>query len=75
MSDVVIIDSDECARAIDAALQAMNPPIEVHEGILTLIAKYAKPYGKWTGRHLTATGKRSGLFAITQLATRNVRML
>lgn len=43
MSDVVR-NADECARAIDAALEAMDPPIDVFEGILKLIAKFV-PYG------------------------------
>lgn len=37
-------------RAIEAALNAMEPPLDdVHEGILRLIAEFAKPYGKSRG--------------------------
>lgn len=32
---------DQCARAIEEALEAMNPPLAVHGGILRLIAEYA----------------------------------
>lgn len=46
MSDVVR-DADECARALEDALEAMDPPIDVHEGILRLIAELV-PYGEWS---------------------------
>lgn len=39
---------DECTRAIEAALDTMDPPIDdnVHGGILRLIAKFAQPHRK-----------------------------
>lgn len=44
------LDVDECARAIESALEAMDPPIEVFSGILTLI-ELAQPYGKRMRNH------------------------
>lgn len=44
MSDVVH-DANGCARAIEAALEAMDPPLEVFEGIVKLIANFV-PYGE-----------------------------
>lgn len=34
-------DVDQCARAIEKALEAMDPPIEVYAGIVRLIAEMA----------------------------------
>lgn len=44
MSDV-IRDADECVKALEKALEAMHPPIDVYEGILCLIAEFVS-YGK-----------------------------
>lgn len=41
---IVVRDADECSRAIEAALEAMDPPIEVYGGIVRLIAELV-PYG------------------------------
>lgn len=38
-------DADECTRALEIALTAMKPPLDVYEGILRLIAAFV-PYGK-----------------------------
>lgn len=46
-SDDVPGSTDECVRTIEAALEAMSPPIEVYDGILRLIAEFAEPCGKW----------------------------
>ena len=40
---------DECARALEDALAAMDPPIDVYEGILKFIGELAQPYGKSHG--------------------------
>lgn len=48
MSDVVVRDADECARAIQRALAAMDPPIDVYEGIVKLIADFLS-YGTSIG--------------------------
>lgn len=39
----------DCARAIEAALEAMDPPIgdDIHTGVLQLIAEFALPHGEW----------------------------
>lgn len=42
----VFTSVDECARAIEGALVAMNPPIEVYGGILRLIAQFAQSHGE-----------------------------
>lgn len=44
----VLNNADECARAIEAALEAMDPPIgdNIHAGILRLIAEFAEPHGE-----------------------------
>lgn len=39
----VICNADECATAIERATRAMDPPLEVYEGILQLIAVFAGP--------------------------------
>lgn len=44
MSDVVP-NADECVRALEQATQAMEPPLDVFEGILSLIAEFV-PYGE-----------------------------
>lgn len=36
----VIRDADECARFLEEALEALDPPIEVHRGILRVISDY-----------------------------------
>lgn len=46
MSDA-IHDVDERARAIERALEAMHPPIEVYDGILLLIAEFASAADEW----------------------------
>lgn len=46
MSDV-IHDAYECARAIECALEQMDPPIEVFIGILKLIAEFSLGYDEW----------------------------
>lgn len=38
-----IRNADECARALERATRAMNPPLEVYEGILQVIAGFAGP--------------------------------
>lgn len=48
MSDV-ISNADECARAIERALAAMDPPLEVFGGVLTLIAEFAQPWRESSG--------------------------
>lgn len=45
MSDA-IRDADVCAQVIESALAVMDPPLEVFEGVLKLIAEYAQPYGE-----------------------------
>lgn len=42
---------DERVRAIDNALGAMDPPLEVFGGVLKLIAEFAAPYGEFQGPH------------------------
>lgn len=37
-------NADGCVRALDAAVAAMDPEMEVHKGILHLIADFV-PYG------------------------------
>lgn len=44
MSDVAISSADECTKAIERALAAMDPPLDVYEGIVKLIAEFV-PYG------------------------------
>lgn len=47
---------EECAYAIEMALEAMDPPIEVFRGILRLIAEFAKSQGeRQKGRFHTRT--------------------
>lgn len=71
MSDVVH-DADECARAIERALEAMDPPIEGYAGILQLIAVFAVGDDEWRhfnsknlkigdGHTITRTSKRRGV--------------
>lgn len=45
MSDAVD-NIGECARAIESALVAMDPPLEVFGGVLKLIAEFAQPRRK-----------------------------
>lgn len=47
----VISSADECTRALERALEAMNPPFDddVHEGIISLIANFV-PYGELRNR-------------------------
>lgn len=47
MSDNVPNNADECAKAINRALEAMEPPLDVYEGIVHLIAAFVS-YGKRT---------------------------
>lgn len=42
----LFVCADECAKAIEEALEAMDPPLEVFEGILRLIAEFAQPHGE-----------------------------
>lgn len=42
----VYVSAEECAQAIEEALEAMDPPLEVFGGILELIAEFTKPYRK-----------------------------
>ena len=35
-------DVEECARVIERALEAMDPPIEIYTGILRLIAEFTE---------------------------------
>lgn len=46
MSDVVR-NADECARVIEKALETMDPPIELHAGILRLIAEFTVGDDEW----------------------------
>lgn len=39
-------NADECVKALERALEAMNPPLEVFGGILKLIAELV-PYGEY----------------------------
>lgn len=41
-------DAEECTRALERALAAMKPPLDVYEGILQLIAKFV-PFGEFRG--------------------------
>lgn len=41
----IIRNADECAKALERALAAMNPPLDIYEGILQLIAAFV-PYGR-----------------------------
>lgn len=43
------ISPDECARYIEAALEALDPPLDVFGGILILIAEFAQPHGELPG--------------------------
>lgn len=38
-----IRNTDDCVQALERAMGAMNPPLEVFEGILQLIAEFV-PY-------------------------------
>lgn len=40
-----ILNADELVDALSAALDATEPPLEVYEGLLRLIAKFV-PFGK-----------------------------
>lgn len=40
-----IRNADECTQALERALEAMDPPLDVHAGILRLIANLV-PYGE-----------------------------
>lgn len=42
--------ADKCAETVEAALEAMEPSLEVHSGIPRLIAEFAQPYGKCSER-------------------------
>lgn len=48
MSDIVR-DADECAKAIERALAAMEPPLEVYEGMVKIIVAFV-PYGEFVAR-------------------------
>lgn len=48
----VVRDVDECSRAIEAALAAMDPPMEAYEGILKLIAEFAQPHRECRLHHI-----------------------
>lgn len=39
-----IRNADDCARALEMAIQVMDPPLEVYNGILRRIADFAGPY-------------------------------
>ena len=38
-----VAHTDECIAALTAALEAMRPPIDVHDGVLRIIAAFV-PY-------------------------------
>lgn len=40
----VFNSAEECAQAIESALAAMNPPLEVFGGVVKLIAEFAQPW-------------------------------
>lgn len=42
MFKVMFTSADESVEAIEASLEAMDPPIDVYEGILKLIAEFAQ---------------------------------
>lgn len=44
----VVQNANECTDALAAAVDAMNPPIDVYEGILRLIAEFV-PYREFRG--------------------------
>lgn len=54
----VFTSADECAQAIETALAAMDPPIEVYEGIIKLIAELARPYGELYTLGLSSSEER-----------------
>lgn len=57
----VISCVDDCVRALETALEAMDPPLEydVHGGILQLIAEFAEPFGKWQWQPRTSATRLS----------------
>lgn len=42
----VVRNANECAQAIESALTTMDPPLEVYEGIVRLIAEFVSYGGK-----------------------------
>lgn len=46
----VIHAAEECVGAMESALDAMDPPIDVYECVLKLIAEFVEPY---SGKHKT----------------------
>lgn len=45
MSDIVVNSAEECAQAIRKALTSMDPPLDVFDGVVRLIAHHV-PYVK-----------------------------
>lgn len=63
----VVRNAEECAQAIESALIAMDPPLEVFDGIVRLIAELV-PYGE-CGDSLPLQRKRASFFLIVRFDT------
>lgn len=60
MSSDAVRNADDCVRALERALESMQPPVEVFAGILRLIAEYV-PYGELSYGSVTLSRRLSTL--------------